>query len=376
MDVLGSAQYEVYLKARGGDSFVSRIQDITAVSWGRKLNDVSEASISVNLKGLNPDSCGFVSIINPWEHELAIYRNGSEVWCGPVVGGEINQETMTARFDAKDLGAWFDKRWIEVADTDQEFVESDIVDIFTWLIGHAYYRDPWNMDWHVTGKLGVPMDRIYVSYNPPSDRWGGNYTMVGNELRDLSNSGVDYTVTRRRMVVGNIRNIPQEPARLTDQHWATPPTIIIVGTAMATQVAVAGGSGGVYGWDDDQIWIERSDAATTEKFGTLQSFESVPTLDDVDTRTLPNPISQRAYQLHTLKSRPFEYLRGGKLAPNAPISIDALVPGRQIQIDLTQGCRTIEDDYLLISISVSYSETGEVISLEMVPPGAGDLKGT
>jgi len=373
--MLGCGEYEAYFKTRGGDTFVCRAKNLTAVSWGRRLNDVSEATVTFSLNGTEGDCCGCAAIIEPWKHELSVYRNGVEVWCGPVTGGEIDSSAMTARFDAKDLSTWFDRRWVELLDSDKEFEDVDIVERFTWLLSHGYSKDPFGLDFVLTDKtLGLPMTRMYVSYSDP-DRWGGNYQMVGDEIKELAKAGIDYTVIRRVLLAGGLQTSKQPIARLMDQHWSVSPKITIVGTGMANEQALAGGQGGYYGWDDSQMWIERGDDTDTSRseYGLLQSFETTPTLDDVDTTATPNPIAQKAYALRELKKRPFEYLKGGELSPSAPVEIDALIPGRYLRVDLNKPCRTVNSSYLLVGLSASCSSSGESISVELVPPGAEDL---
>jgi hypothetical protein len=374
MSTLGCGQYEVYFKSRGGGSFISRALNLTEVSWGRKLNDTSEASVSFSLRGVEGDCCDAVSGINPWQHELAVYRDGEEVWGGPITGGELNQASMSMRFDAKDLSAWFDRRWVEIAGDDKEFEEADITEVFDWLIAHAYYKDPWNMSWYFNQKLGIPIDRTYVGYTPP-DRWGGNYPIIGSELRDLSNSGIDYTVVRRAMLAGDLRDSKNVSGRILDKHWVTLPNIIIVGTTMGTEVAVAGGNGGFYGWDNDQIWIERPYDQEREQYGLLQYFESAASLDEAETTALPNAVTQRAYNLRQLRKKPFEYINGGDLSADAPFTFDELVPGNYFRVDMTQSCRTIESNYLLTGVNVVYTADSEKIGVEMVPPGSEGLRG-
>lgn len=375
-DLLGCGVYEVYFKTRGGDYFVCRALNMTNLTWGRKLNGVSEASITFAMSGSQGNCCGCIAQINPWQHEMSVYRNGEEVWCGPVTGGEVDEAAGTARFDAKDLSAWFGKRWVEAVDTDVEFEEADIVDVYNWLISHAYYKDPWNMEWFFSQpRLGIPIDRTYVSFDPPNDRWGGNYPTVEAEMSDLSQSGVDYTTVRRVLVAGDLQSSTDVVARLSDNHWNSPPKIIIGGVGMATEVGVGGGAGGSEGWYDDQIWIHRPNDAAREQYGLLQYFEAAPDLDEEDTRSVPNAIAQRAYGLRELKKLPYEYIQGGGLSAQAPVTFDELVPGRYFRVDLAQTCRSIIGNYMLTSVNVSYSNDNESVNIELTPPGVETLMG-
>jgi hypothetical protein len=372
---LGDATYEVYFKTRGGERFLCRARNITSVSWGRKMNDVSQASVSIALNGLDDECCDCIATINPWEHELAVFRNGIEVWVGPVVNGTIDLAGLTATYEARDLSAWFDHRWVEVLDTDKDFEEANISDVFTWLIEHAYYREPWNMSW-IVPTTQIPIDRTYIARDTSNERWSGTFQNVGEEMRDLSQSGIDTTVIRRTFIAGDLQAETQITQLLTDEHWAVLPTINIVGTSMATEVGVGGGNGGYSGWSDDQIWIERSDSDDNgARYGLLQSFFNAPELDDEDTTELPNAVTQQAWMLREAKKEPFVYIQGGSLSPRAPVQADDLIPGNVYRVALSETCRPIESDYRLFAVNVAFGDRGETVSVEMTPLGADALRG-
>ncbi len=373
---LGCAKYEVYVQTAGGFRFLERIRNITELRWSRILNETSEMRVDFTLSGTDGDCCGVVSTINPWQHELAVFRDGVEVWCGPVTGGEIDLDTNTAWFSAKDLSAWFDKRWVEVMDTDVEFDEADILEVYEWLMAHAYNKDPWNMSWFFNAeRLNIPISRTYIAYDTDSERWGGSYPKVGSELRDLRDGGMDFTVVRRVYLAGNLISNTTPVARLVDGDWIKRPKIIIVGNGMATEVGVGGGPGGYSGWYDDQIWIERPNDEYRAQFGLLQEFEPAQGFDEEDTYTVPNPITQRAYSLRELKKRPYEYVSGGALSPSANVTFDQLIPGRFVQVDIQQSCRTVIGQYMLTAVNVAYNGEGETVSVDMAPPGAEVVKG-
>lgn len=372
IDTLGCGQYEVYFKSRGGDYFICRARNLTGVQWSRKLNDVSDARITIALNGLDEECCNCVDTINPWEHEIAIYRDGVEVWCGPVVNGDIDLAALTATYEARDLSAWFDHRWVELKESDKEFEEAKVSDVYTWLIEHAYYKEQWNMSWLVPS-LDVPIDRTYTAATD-SERWSGSFQNIGSELRDLAKSGIDFTTIRRSYIAGELMKSSVIEATLIDRHWSTLPKISIVGSAMATEVGMGGGNGGYYGWYDDQIWIERPNDEYRQRFGLLQSFFTAPELDEEETTSLPNGITQQAFSLRELKKEPFVYVKGGSLAQDAPVTFDQLIPGRVFNVALTETCRKVEDSYRLFQVDVNYGASGEDVALQMTPLGAEALR--
>jgi len=127
VDKLGCGTYEAYFNERKGERHTCRIRNISSLSWNRKLNETSDATVSFSLNGWEAECCNCVETVDPWSHELSIYRDGAEVWCGPVINGGIDLNSMTATYEARDLSAWFDHRWVELyVQEDEEFDEAPI----------------------------------------------------------------------------------------------------------------------------------------------------------------------------------------------------------------------------------------------------------
>lgn len=375
MITLGCGKYEVYFKTRGGYSFVCRARNITQVSYSRTLNQPSSATISLSLSGQSEECCACIGSINPWEHEVSIYRDGKEVWCGPVVNAEIDLSNLTANFSCLDLFAWTDHRWIELYNSDYDIEDdTELTEVWEWILSHGYNKDPWNMTWTL-GKTGVPMsNRFYPSYST-GERWGGSYPNCGEELRNLCKSGVDFTTICRNVIGGTLQTATEHTMPLiTDAHWAVLPKIIISGGTMATEVGVAGGNGGYSGFSDDQMWIERPQDEYRTQFGLLQQFVTSPSLDGEDTTSTPNAITQQAFGLRELKKQPFVYVKEGELSKNAPVDFDTLIPGALIELALLQTCRTIQTRYRLAEVNVTFSAEKESVALQLTPEGAVALQ--
>ena len=78
-------------------------EQITELTWGRKLGDYSEAHVTAAKRNLPRDCLGALAdavnaagqITHPgahsWSHELTIYRDGGIVWQGPLVQPEQNE---------------------------------------------------------------------------------------------------------------------------------------------------------------------------------------------------------------------------------------------------------------------------------------------
>lgn len=371
---LGCGTYEVYFKTRGGTTNVCASQNTTHISFNRTLNDTSTATISVTTNGVSEECCRCYSEIRPWKHEMAIYRDNQLVWIGPITHIIHRQGGLTIDFTAKDLSAWFDKRWINLPGTDYDVEDVDIRDVFQFLISNAYNQGPWNMSWNLQN-TGIPISKFYPGYFPP-DRWGGLYSKIGDEIRDLTRSGIDWTIINRQMVAGNLEtgDPNSRPLMFTDEVWETIPDIPIVGDGMATQVGVAGGMGGYYGYVDDQMWIQRPNDSYRTEYGVLQEFYQEDTLDEEDTTIQPNAVTQNAHGRREIKKAPFMSITGGTLSSQAPFDFSDLVPGTRAELRLGQSCLQLSDSYRIYSLSVSVdSESGESVNVELSPIGVEDI---
>jgi hypothetical protein len=364
---LRCGNYEIYVANRGGTSLICRLTGSTSINFSRRLNEVSEAKVSV---ALNSKCRECLSTINPWQHELLLFRNAELVWSGPIL--TIDYKQASARIDvyARDLMAWTDKRLIELADTDYEVEGVDVKEVFDWVLRHGYDKDPWGMTWNLTN-TGIPIDKYYPAYLSP-DRWGGSYANVGAELRSLAQIGIDYTVVNRVMYGGDLVVTPPvaETLKISDRNWAQLPDVSVNGTVMSTKTVVAGGSGGYFGYYDEQLWIESTPNAP---WGLLETFTQRSDLSDVDTTETPNAIAQEAYARHQLLSQPLAYIKGGQLAADAPFTFNTLIPGVPISVGIVETLRDLLTEYRLYNVTVNVTPDSETVDIELVSPGVSDL---
>lgn len=374
---LGCGTYRVMVLERGGQTFVTELEDVTELSFNRILNETSEANITVTSA-----CCGALANVNPWEHEVAIYRNGQQVWVGPIIDMDFVPSTDSITLYAKDLITWADHRLVELADRDYDPEETDLADAYVWLLEHAYCKDPWGMTWY-TDPIGIPVAKFYPSFDKVGgERWGGAYPTCGDEMRTLSEAGVDYTVVNRHLWGGSVSvvNPVSSGVVLLDQHFAETPTIKVAGSKMATRVASAGGGGGYYGYYDDQMAIyPRTTGPITPdllntnqtQYGLLETFSTTDQYDEVDTTVTKNPLSQDVKSRWDLLRRPYVYVSDARLDPSAPLVFNEdLIPGGVFQILLSSTCRELtEPSVRLKEVSVSLNGTEESVSVTLTPVG-------
>jgi hypothetical protein len=366
---LSCANYSLWIAQRGGTKLVCKL-DVAGISFNRALNGYSEANITV---AMNAKCANALSSVNPWQHELLIFRDEQMVWCGPLIQIRYSPSTSRIHLYARDLWAWTHKRLIEIQGEDYDVEEVDAKDVFEWILNHAYNKQPWNMTWNLS-PTGIPITRYYPGFTEP-DRWGGQYLNCGQELEDISTYGVDFTVINRTLYGGSlVVNPPRDiTLKIADQNWVKAPDIAVNGAEMSTRTAVAGGSGGYYGFYDDQMYIVESDSDT--EFGLLETFITKPELDDEDTTVLPNAITQEAAGRHLLLSQPIALIQGGQLSGNSPFDFNDLIPGMPISVGLLNSIRNLDNNYRLVGLQVEVNETSETVNLELTLPGVSDVVG-
>jgi hypothetical protein len=367
MASLTCADYDVYVAQRGGEVLTCRLGAAISLRYNRTLNDFSESTCEV---AVNSSCSSCLAAINPWQHELLIFRAKTLVWCGPIISLTYKQSANRVTIYARDLMAWTEKRLVSPASVDgYEVEEVDIAQVFDWVLRHAYDKDPWNMAWGVTN-TGVPISKYYPGYDPVTERWGGSYPVAGAELRSLSQAGIDYTCVNRTLYAGDLVVTPPNPVtlKIADQNWARSPDIQVNGAQMSTRTGVAGGSGGYFGWYDDQIWFEES----THPWGLLETMTPRPEIDEADTTILPNAITQEAAARHSILREPVATISGGQLSGNAQFNFNDLIPGLPIEIGFAQPMRNLLTQYRMYSVNVDVSKDSEEINLAVSTPGLDD----
>src|SRR5690606_35419641 len=106
---LGHAErYDAVIHMQGGRQRFTTVEGATQITWGRKLDDFSEASVTVAKADADDACCGRLSQVHTWGHELSIYRDGVFVWQGPIVN-KIESSTEFV-FEARDVLAYLDRR--------------------------------------------------------------------------------------------------------------------------------------------------------------------------------------------------------------------------------------------------------------------------
>lgn len=364
--IVGDGEYEVsILSLRTG---INHRVDWSNIKWGRKRNDISEATIATNqIDGPAFDrSTELVRALEAWHCALTIERNGSKVWSGPVTGFGRDDSRPGAEgaisIRARDRMAITKKRPIG---TDRTFTSASISDtIFPTIVADAFEARP-----------------SYYSFVVPAGGWptvgGRAYVEAMGEnlwtcIEELSERGLTWTFVGDTLVC-DLATLTAASARvglMTDRAFVALPAVDVEGLEQADDWLILAGPA-----DTGGFTTVGTASGANPILGALTSVEQ---RDDLTTQTDADAYAaeQRArFQYPTIA------VTKATLSPFAPIAFDDLIPGINVQLSFDEssmlgaadayGAPTYGIDAVDVEVSSGDEGTAERVTLAFGPPTAG-----
>lgn len=379
-DTLGCGLYEALVFTRGLGEIVGMLP-FGEVDWGRVLDGVSTSQLTVDgvaNRSQLQKCCRLLDEVEPFEHELALYRNGYRVWSGPITAMTFPPNQIL--ISAFDLAGWLQRRTLH---TDYNAVQVDLIDI--WI---NYVQDAMAVDnspgLHPTALAlsGILADRLtqITEHNIAADAIG-----------ELERTGIDWTTVDRVMQAGPVLTQPPpitdalEFPLLIDESFRVPPTILLDGMQGANTWYVQGGGTGPAGAvlfgeygphfpatpDHVEQPAAPDYAEIEDQYGRLESVVS-------ESRALDQAsIDDNARSRYDLTKRPVAVISEGLLLPSAPIAMRKLIPGSLVQVHLANACKPIGDIYRIKAVTVqAHGDGSEDVNVQFQPLGTGTVLGT
>lgn len=334
--------YRVIVRDRTGPEIVEL--DFSQLQWDRRLDDVSEATVTIPP---GASCCGKLADVYPWRHELAISRDGDEVWTGPVQ--IIADCTSGIVLKAKDVLGWLERRVIHNDHDWTALPGVGAVPAAEELIVDGFEPDDPNVLKYLTAiGTGVIGGRSYLA----------NSKYVIDALKDLAKGSLDFTTIGRRIILMPSGHVLSRTTLVTCEHFAGDVCTAVDGDAAATRTVVTGvGVTGVAGGVDpyfglvellvDDQRIGRQSTADDQAAGLLEGRNPPPTL--------------------------VQPPQGSGLAPDTPVCLSDLVPGVTVPVSVNCTCRTALQDMRLSQLTVNVSDAGETIAPLLVPLGFSSI---
>jgi hypothetical protein len=372
--VLGCPQqYSAVIHWRGGSRpFTSPgVDALTGVAWNRTVNDTAEAFITI-AKGKAPDCCGQLGDVEPYIHELSIYRDGALVWQGPVVRTVESRDTM--RVEARDVTEYLARtintevlRYVSTntalpkhAGPVQQIARS----IITLNLNNAGFSTP--PDWcNVLPFIAEHDTTVLTKFEKDGTSNASIWLVPVLKIMDdeLVPRGLEYTTVGRRLVLGR-------PQLAGDRAQATLTLDHIAGDV---EVIKDGPSGAALMWATNQVRDDISDAAfgvsgfTNTAYGRLDSLvlSQAENMDGYDLLQLAQASIVGRFPVPIGLSIP----NGSHLTADAPVTIDQLVAGARLNVITTGMCSSVAVAYRLTDVDVEWGDSGEQVAVSLVPLG-------
>lgn len=358
MSRLGCAtDYTAVLHWQGGAQRYLTLNGVNGVGWERKLNDVSQSQVTIVKRDATSDCLRSLGGAEPWTHEVTLYRGLELVWQGPL--WDYDETRSFIVLTARDALEWLSRRTVH-----QDLAWSGNAAMFaqTILTDALTPNDPGLLDYLDVQTLDSPwVQRETVQ---------GNTTKASDQLEEAAAVGLDYYTLGRAI---NVRpdkvDYNVRAHRLQEKDFMSEFKVRKVGSEAATKAYVVGvlpqGSAdwlptpiGVFGGAVAGMGLIEnvSNAANTSDAGALASMAR-----RVVGYGSPVPVAV---------SLP----ANSGLAPDAPVTIHDLVPGRYFQVALTSYAVRVKALMKLNQVSATWTpDAQEKVSVSMIPKDVYDL---
>lgn len=337
------------------------LESLTYLKWSRKLSEISDAEAVVNIIGDSMQACcACLAEVEPWCHELHIWRDGREVWVGPIQHMVYSYEEV--RIFAKDVLAWTE---VFVPPGDLDFTDQvtfpfgyDLASIASDIVVLAYVENEFACE---LDYLLVDTDGACVN-NLCGYRFFPAFTGTAFEyLEALADTGVMYTTIGRTIYISAPRSGQpvnlQRLALLTDEH--------IMGDITVTKDGDLQGNRFYVHWDGDLGIPEVSTASEMYCSGPVERLregEGLVTEQDAQDAADEYVSSQ------TIAPRLIEIPTGSQLSPDTPVRIEELVCGATFDVSLTKLCVQLVRSFKLTGVEVEYTPgDGEQVKIDLTP---------
>ena len=344
---LGCGTYNVFVTQRCTSGLSCVLEDITNLHYERRLDAISEAKVEINLGGeTSYTCCQCLADVEPWCHELHIWRDGDEVWVGPIT--KIAYSYSKVIIDAKDSLGWLEVR-VPPIDIDFSAVATDPVDIGEFIVQTAFAEDI----------VTCEVDNLYTQ---PS----GLTTLFFAEafsgyaieiLQNVAEIGLDYTVLGRTIVlVGD--SAPFTPlVLLNDEH--------IKGEIEITKNGLLQENRAYVHFDGDLGTPASGEAASFFCYGPIERLHDGAGLID---GTSAGQAADIYVASAAIAPRVMEIPPGSKLIPDTPWTFDKMVPGCRVDVAIVKTCFQLTQSFRLTEVQIDVTpQRGEEVGITLSP---------
>lgn len=358
----------VFVTGRCGVSRLTALENASEIRFDRRLDDISEAAVIVPVAGgLGTDPCcEALGLIEPWCHELHIFRNGEEVWTGPIT--KVTYGFNQVVIEARDVLAWL---LVRIPECPFSVTDLDITTIAQTIINLALADDDPCISENI---FAVPSTQT-VSLAEPFAAFADT---AYDQLATLSDLGLSFTTLGRRIIIGGENLFQKTVGLLSDEHILGEIAVTKDGTLYANRVFTR------YTNDDQQATCT-ANSATGDCLPPLNgaacpAISEIPEADRACYGLVERLINvgeginlataQQAGDIYLQAGgqfvpRTLEFPPGTRLSPDTPFEINELVPGLNVNVAFTGLCLDIFQPMKLQEMSYTATPTDEEITITL-----------
>lgn len=334
MNQLGYADTTVVFTDRLGNRIAAGdARGISDGSWGRETSEVSQASFTI----ANPPLV--VRNLEPWLHHTQVFRGDELVWRGPIISTKATVDDI--QIVSRDPSVYFDHRRIKSRHT---WFQQDAASVAAELVRDAMIVDD---PFDVVSRMVVVETGIYITRTVEEDS-----RMLAEELKDLVEAGLTWTVVGGRLLVGPVAE-HHETAALGDRDIAGSVAVTKDGTQTITDAMVLG-KGVTAQWSD-----------IGSPLGVLQSIDKQ---DAVTQEYEAVNAARRLVKDNSITPRSVQLPRDTRLMPTAPVAVTDLVCGARIPVQTTATGVEVNSKMVLTAVAVALSAGEEAVSVSLDDP--------
>lgn len=351
---LGCGVPLVFITNRCGNGVRCVLDSINTLEYNRVLDGISEAVVTATVAGDgNSDCCACLRDIEPWCHELHIWRDGEEVWVGPIETIEYTTNDVTIQ--AKDVLNWLTVR---VPEDNIDFtVANGTGPQEISVIAHSVIEVAFADDIET---ITCEYDSAYVEVTPydPIEYFFQAFSgTCYNSLEELSTGGIDYTTLGRTIVITGTSDPLIPLVLLNDEHIKGDIVLRKDGSLQGNRVYVH--------FEGDGGLPVMGEAADFFCYGPIERMDEAGGLSD-------GAAAGQAADLQVaagfIAPRIMEIPDGSQLSPDTPWTFNKMVPGTRVDVSLQQTCFPMTQSFRLTSVEVSYNQDdGESIGISVAP---------
>lgn len=333
MSLVEGGDYRIAVHDAGGVAVAELpCADLTGLTWGRVLSEVSQCVVSGN----TATTAGVVQMVRPWMHWVSVWRDAEFVWSGLVTAFRVRSSRW--EITAKDTATLM---WRTRVPFTRQWVGEDPVEV----AGEA-----WDA-MLATHMLQVPKARLMgstLSYDVEAVR---DRRMLHQLVDDLVQLGVEWTVLGGQgLFFPALRSeqLALSHVRLSDCDFDAELEVVHDGSRLFTDVRVQG----------------KNFASTAVRDYVGLRLQDLVSMDSLFGK---GNIDRAARQAVARSVRPRAMLQvpqGAALMPDAPVDVRDLVPGVGIPVwtDLAGGVQAV---LRLESVEVSVDGGVEKVSVTL-----------